>query len=281
MSNISKGVKWMYFICPICNEKLLNVGNSLKCKNSHCFDFSKSGYVNLLRTKSKAKIHGDDKVMVQSRKRFLDGGYYSPLRKSVSDLAVKYTPENATILDCGCGECYYSAEIYKRLCAEKGKPSYLGIDVSKDAVDAGMKRCKSLNLAVASVFNIPVKKNSIDLLVTLFAPFCGDECQRVIKKNGVLIMAIPLENHLWELKKAVYDKPYKNQVESFEITGFELVEEMEITDWLKLSENQTIKDLFSMTPYYYKTSRTDFKKLDNINYLDTQIEFGILVYIKK
>ncbi|NLZ45510.1 MAG: methyltransferase domain-containing protein [Clostridiales bacterium] len=273
-------VNRVYFICPICNERLYKESNSIKCKNSHSFDYSKSGYVNLLKTKGRAKIHGDGKVMIKSRKRFLDGGYYQSLQNMVSEFVVKYLPENGTVLDCGCGEGYYSAEISRRLCEKKSHFSYYGIDISKDAVNAGMKRCKHLDLAVASVFNIPVEEKSVDLLLTIFAPFCADECRRVIKDNGYLIMVIPLENHLWGLKCAVYDNPYRNQVESLGIAGFELVEKAEIIDWITLESNETVKDLFSMTPYYYKTSRSDFKKLDSIRHLETEIEFGILVYKK-
>ena len=41
-----------------------------------------------------------------------------------------------------------------------------------------------------------------------------------------------------------------------------------------------IKNLFLMTPYYYKTSAEDQKKLENLNELITETEFLILVYKK-
>ena len=63
------------FCCPVCGKTLICKENSLVCENNHCFDKSKSGYVNLLLSQGK-KGHGDDKLMVQARQSFLDKGYY-------------------------------------------------------------------------------------------------------------------------------------------------------------------------------------------------------------
>lgn len=39
--------------------------------------------------------------------------------------------------------------------------------------------------------------------------------------------------------------------------------------------NEDIMNLFRMTPYYYKTGKADQDKLNGINSLETEIEFGI------
>lgn len=267
------------FLCPVCNNPLALVENTYKCKNNHCFDRSKKGYVNLLSCKG-GKLHGDDKTMVNARTRFLDGGFYEDFRDEVCKMVVKYSPEGCKIIDCGCGECYYTAEIFRQLELEGKRPEIMGIDISKDAISAGFRRCKGLSLAVGSVFHLPCKSENFDILVTLFSPFCKEEYTRVLKKGGHLIMAIPLENHLWELKCEIYEKPYKNQVGSFEIEGFELVEKSEIKNRISLTSNQQVLDLFSMTPYYYKTSHEDREKLNTVDRLEVQTEFMVLVYKK-
>ena len=58
-----------------------------------------------------------------------------------------------------------------------------GIDVSRDAVHAATLRDKSLRLAVASIFDLPVPSESIDVLINLFAPYDGKEFSRVLKKT--------------------------------------------------------------------------------------------------
>jgi 23S rRNA (guanine745-N1)-methyltransferase len=40
-------------------------------------------------------------------------------------------------------------------------------------------------------------------------------------------------------------------------------------------------NLFRMTPYFYKTGRDDQQKIENLDYLETETEFGISVYRKK
>ena len=81
---------------------------------------------------------------------------------------------------------------------------------------------------MASIFHIPVQEQSCDIIVNVFAPFCREEFIRILKPGGVYIQIIPLEEHLWELKQVVYDKPYKNAVQEFFIDGFELVKSSEI-----------------------------------------------------
>ena len=63
-------------ICPICKEKLQIVNNSYKCINNHSFDISKSGYTNLLISKTNS---GDNQEMVNARFVFLNKGYYKNL----------------------------------------------------------------------------------------------------------------------------------------------------------------------------------------------------------
>ena len=65
----------MMFICPVCREAFQRYGNSYKCRNGHCFDIAKQGYVNLL-TGSKGGNHGDNRLMTSARRAFLNKGYY-------------------------------------------------------------------------------------------------------------------------------------------------------------------------------------------------------------
>ena len=128
------------FICPVCNRDLFQDGKSLKCTLGHCFDISKFGYVNLLMSsKSSAKHHGDDRLMVRARRDFLDKGYYSFLCEKLCEICNK-SPDNSVILDAGCGECYYSSAVLKSMNAKCKEPLMLGVDISKDALEFAFKR---------------------------------------------------------------------------------------------------------------------------------------------
>lgn len=267
------------FCCPVCKEELNLDGRTYKCINNHCFDCAKQGYVNLLQSnKSKSKRHGDDKLMIEARTRFLNTNFYKPLCDLMCELLKKYVPQNASVLDAGCGDCYYTEKIEKALAYKNA--SIAGVDISKSALIAAAKRSKSINLAVASAFSLPVGDLSCDAVLNVFSPFAPKEYARVLKSGGVLLRVIPLENHLFSLKKAIYDNPLKNPEESTEIDGFTLAESQELKYSIELKSNEQIESLFKMTPYYYKTSRTDQQKVEKLSTLQTEIEFCVLVYKK-
>lgn len=267
------------FVCPVCRKALFREGGSLFCENRHCYDISKRGYVNLLMSQaSSASRHGDSREMVASRSNFLDLGHYAPLCDAVTSEVLSAAKDGMFILDVGCGECYYTAKI--KAAAEKYRPVVCGIDISKDALAAGSKRDKSINLAVASAFDIPVSNGCADVIINLFAPHKESEFCRILKTGGTLIRVFPLARHLWELKCAVYDTPYENEIGSTDIDGFEKISEKELKYKIHLDKNEDIRSLFSMTPYSYKTSAEDEKKLDALNALTTGVEFAVITYKK-
>lgn len=273
------GKNMLKFCCPVCKEELNLDGRTYKCINNHCFDCAKQGYVNLLQSnKSKSKRHGDDKLMIEARTRFLNTNFYKPLCDLMCELLKKYVPQNASVLDAGCGDCYYTEKIEKALADRNA--SVVGVDISKSALIAAAKRSKRINLAVASVFSLPVGDLSCDAVLNVFSPFAPEEYARVLKSGGVLLRVIPLENHLFSLKKAIYDNPLKNPEENTEIDGFTLAESQELKYSIELKSNEQIESLFKMTPYYYKTSRTDQQKVEKLSTLQTEIEFCVLVYKK-
>ena len=266
------------FICPVCGKELVQSDRSLKCSDGHCFDISKKGTVNLLV--SNKSNHGDDKRMVNARRAFMDKGYYEPLHRKISETAVQYASQDCTLLDCGCGECSYTADISRHFSAAGLNADIIGIDVSKNAINAGASLHTGIRLAVASVFAIPLPENSCDIVLALFSPFSGNEYLRVLKDGGYYITAFPLENHLFELKQAVYDKPYRNKVSDLGVAGFELAEYSECRFKADISSNEDIIALFEMTPYCYKTSKSDREKLDSLEKLTVTAEFGVAVYRK-
>ncbi|MBR5485569.1 MAG: methyltransferase domain-containing protein [Oscillospiraceae bacterium] len=270
-----------HFVCPVCGEKLIKYEKSLVCSKKHSFDISKEGYVNLfIPKKNSSGNHGDDKLMVRARRDFLNKGYYSPLMQQVCDFVCRYTKSGDVVLDAGCGECWYTSNIQQALETAEIQADIIGVDISKNALAAGAKRNKKLQLAVASVFNIPVENESCQILLNLFAPYSKEETLRVLKKDGIMILVIPLENHLWGLKKAVYPKPYKNEVKSWELDGFTMLEKQEIRSIIHLPCSEDIKNLFAMTPYYYKTGADDQKRLESLTELDTETEFAVIAYRK-
>ncbi len=265
------------FICPVCKEQLNIIDKSYICPNRHTFDISKDGYVNLLMSQqSSLKRHGDDKLMVRARRDFLENGFYEPLQKALCNIVSESVNQKGIIADIGCGEGYYTGAV-----ACSGEYSISGIDISKDALKFASKSLKNCEFAVASAFTLPYADNSVDCVLNVFAPSAYGEFSRVLKDDGVLVKAVPLCDHLWELKCALYDVPYKNKPEKRDEELFKLVSTKELKYKITLTCNDDIMNLFRMTPYYYKTGREETQKLTSLNELEVTVHFGVELYEKR
>lgn len=266
------------FVCPVCKNSLIEQENKFYCEKNHCFDKAKQGYVNLLMSQqSSQKRHGDDKLMVKSRRDFLSKGYYSVLCDEICNSINKIKNQDCLLVDVGCGEGYYTSLIK----SECNIPRVYGIDISKNALQYAAKADKSIKFAVASAFQLPFNDNCADILLNIFAPCAYPEFRRILKDNGFLVKVVPLSEHLWELKKAIYNNPYKNKPEIKNDELFTLVESKELKYQITLEDKEDIYNLFTMTPYYYKTSKDDTEKLLELKSLTTTVHFSIEIYTKK
>ncbi len=268
------------FICPVCRTGLLKNEKTYICQNGHSFDIAKKGYVNLLMSQG-GKQHGDDKTMISARADFLNRGFYDMLAGKICKCVSLYAEGGARVLDAGCGECKYTADILEYLKREEKSADVIGIDISKEALAFAKRRTSELQLAVASTADMPVESGTVDVLVNIFAPFSAEEFLRVLKPDGVIIRAYPLARHLWELKELIYDVPYENPETDMEENGFEVVARHEVKYKMEFSSNEEVISLFKMTPYFYRTGEADKKKLEAAKSLICSAEFGIVIYKKK
>lgn len=218
---------------------------------------------------------GDSSAMCQSRTRFLQSGYYAPLRQAVADQVVALRPKS--VLDAGCGEGYYTAHVRQAL---PKSTAMAGIDLSRYALRHAGRTCPDVHFAVASLFHLPVADASCDLVLHLFAPMCAEEFARVLQKDGYLLTVTPAPRHLWGLKQALYENPYENPEAVRELEGFTFVQETVVEDCIFLPNAQHIADLFTMTPYVWKTSKQAQERLFALPNLTTEIAFQLHLYRK-
>lgn len=259
--------------CPVCGKQLLKEDRCYKCSESHQFDIAKQGYINLLQSQvSKSKQHGDEKEMVRARQEFLEKGYYGIFRETLGNLL--NLDEGSVLVDAGCGEGYYAE-------AFSDKHQVFGIDISKDAVVKAAKRNKNIKTAVASTYSFPILSECVDLVYSVFAPYSIDEIYRVLKQGAYFIETFPLEQHLYEMKEVLYEKPYPNQEIIKEYDGFDCVDVRRVEDIADLENQVDIQNLFKMTPYYHRTPDHGIRALSELERLRTQIGFGFAVYKKR
>jgi 23S rRNA (guanine745-N1)-methyltransferase len=247
-------------------------GRTVRCNNNHCFDLAKEGYLNLLLShQRKSKNPGDDRAMIQARRRFFDSGAYNPLiesiQRSVSDL-----PPHSAILDCGCGEGHF-------LGALDGER--YGVDVSKDAVRCAAKRYKDVSWIVANgMRELPFADHSMDCILSVLAPRNTEEFARILKPDGRLILGVPGPNHLIELRKALHsaagdfeekaDEAAAKCVPLFTETARDHVA-YEIT-----LNSSRIADLIQMTPIFWNSSPEAKAEVQQLDALETTIRLVLL-----
>ena len=270
------------FTCPICAQPLVREGSSYRCPRRHSYDISREGYVHLLPANRKNSANpGDDKDMIAARTLFLDGGWYAPLRETLSRLAVELTPAAPALLDAGCGEGYYTEGIFAALDNAGRSPAVAGIDLSKFGLKRAARRAPGAEFAVASVYHLPVADGSIDLLVDCFAPLALEEYRRVLKPGGAFLYVTPAAGHLMELKTVLYENPYPNQEEAVPYEGFDYVDIVPVTAVMPIRDNRALMALFRMTPYAWKTPREGVERLASLEELDVTMDFRIHVFKKR
>lgn len=259
-------------ICPKCKTALYRESNSFVCKEHHTFDIAKRGYCNLLL--GNRKTTGDDGDMVKARTKFLYNAYYEPLRSRIIEIIDSIQPK--TMIDAGCGEGYYTNEIKKAL----PNTNIIGIDLSKTAVDEACKGKTSVQYVVSSVFDMPIKSDNVDLVISIFAPIKEQENYRILKQNGYFLKVEPGPKHLYQLKQVLYADVYENEEQAVIYENFQLVKE-ELLDYeITIPLKEDIKALFQMTPYYWKTAKEASDRLYALDSLSTRVQFHIELYKK-
>ena len=270
-----------FFLCPICKNGFSLTNNTLKCSKGHCFDISSSGYVNLLKPgKMNNAKAGDSKEMIRARTSFFESGAYSKIKDTICDICSELG--GSLIVDAGCGEGYYTEGIALSL----KNATVIGFDMSKFGCEHGSKHAKKHGVenalyAVSSIFEMPIADCSADIIVNMFAPVADKEFSRVLSPNGYLIVGSAGISHLDGLKAKIYDISYPNEEKFLEYEDFELITTKRLKYSVKITGNDTIYSLFTMTPYFHRTSLADKEKLKEVSEIHTTIEVNFTIYKKK
>ena len=204
----------------------------------------------------------------------------------------KFSP--VCILEVGCGEGYYLGRLNghldrltgpgsrekigaSQLCLAGGADStrlawyacgsppifsqlpdqfrYFGMDISKEAVKLAAKQYKGIGFFAADVKRkILMADHSVRVLLNIFAPRDAAEFDRVVAKQGLLLMVIPSPRHLANLRSelgllAIEANKRERVIENFG-GAFKLVDERTIEYDMQLSSEE-LRDLITMTPNYW------------------------------
>lgn len=190
----------MKLLCTVrgCRQPLRAMERHLSCPAGHTFDVARSGYVNLLQPQDRrSRAPGDSPEAVAARRRFLDRGLEAPLVSALVELLPLGHGES--LLDVGCGEGHHLAAFrstYGAACH--------GVDISVAAIELAARRHPGCTWVVANADRfLPFPDVSFRAITTITSRLPAGELQRVLAPGGRLLVAVPAEDDLAELRAAV------------------------------------------------------------------------------
>lgn len=164
-----------------------------------------------------------------------EGNYTRPHKKEIIKNAVLKEGDN--ILDVACGNGYLLGELCKKV-----RVNAFGVDISENMIAAARERYPGCTFAVSPCTPLGFENGSMDL-ITVSCAFhhfetpqaFANECMRVLKKNGKVLIAEPFFSRIvrWLANTVVFPfsktgdvRVYsKKELETFfEMAGFTDIE---------------------------------------------------------
>ena len=184
-------------LCTVrgCGEPLSRDGRRLVCPRKHSFDVARSGYVNLLQPQDRrSRTPGDSKEAVTARRRFLQRGFADALVTGIAELV-----NDGPVLDVGCGEGHHLAAFQSR----RGGEAH-GLDISLAAIDLAARTYRNCRFVIANADGfLPYADRSFATVTSITARINSPEFRRVVRDDGLLLVAVAAPDDLIELRRAV------------------------------------------------------------------------------
>lgn len=266
-------------LCPVraCGEPLTREARAFRCPRGHSFDRARSGYCNLLQPQDrKSKQPGDPKEAVLARRRFLEAGHGDFLASALLETfdALPLAPHPA-VLDVGCGEGFFLGTL-----AGHREIEGHGIDLSVPAIDLAARRRPGLSWFVVNADrSLPYADASFDLALSLTARRNAPELRRVLKPAGRLLVAVPGEDDLIELREAVLGEGIRrDRVPAVvaELAGhFDLEARLPLRQTTRL-DAAALRDLLAST--YRGARQSERRRAGELEALDITSSLDLLIF---
>ena len=261
-----------------CGRPLELGASAASCAAGHAFDRAREGYWNLLQPQDRrAARPGDRAEAVEARRRWLARGLASGL---VAELARRVDalglPAGAAAVDLGCGE----GTITTQVLGGRGLEA-CGVDLSTHAIRLACRGGGGILWIVANADReLPFADASVDLALSLFGRRPARELRRVVAPGGTLVVAVPAEDDLIELRAAALGEAERRDRVGGAVAelsgGFELRAR---ATWRHVAahDRAALDDALAMT--YRGARRSERTRLGDALGLDVTLAAEILVLV--
>jgi 23S rRNA (guanine745-N1)-methyltransferase len=230
-----------------CGQPLAPRDRAYVCGRGHAYDIARSGYVNLLQPQDRRSRHpGDPRAVAAARARLLDAGVGHGVLDRAATAAARWLahPHDVAVdLGAGVGDGLAAAT--------RGSAAGVGIEISTAAAEMAARRFPRLTWVVANADRrLPLLDGSAQFILSLHARRNPMECARVLSPHGALLVAVPAEDDLAELRAVVMGQATSrvraDAVVEAHVPWFRLLERTSVRERVHL-DGEALRDLLLVT----------------------------------
>jgi 23S rRNA (guanine745-N1)-methyltransferase len=154
-----------------------------------------------------------------------------------------------------------------------------GIDLSTDAIDLAARRWPEVSWFVVNADRVlPYADASFDLVLSLTARRNAQEFHRALRPEGRLIVAVPGEDDLIELREAVLGEGLRRDRVPAALADFAPYFELESRQTLRRRERlsaESVRDVLAST--YRGARERERQRLSGLGALEVTLSYELLV----
>lgn len=263
-----------------CGEALRREAARWICPRNHSFDQHRSGSLNLLQPQDRRSKHpGDSREAAQARRRLASLGHadsvFGAFRHVIESRALE---DSAALLDVGCGE----GAFLRSIGAVSGLDRH-GVDISAPSIELAAKSSPDVSFIVANADRfLPYADASFDFVASLDARVNAPEFERVLKPDGLILVAVPAPDDLIELRERVLggkvEKSRASRIEDELGKSFTLLDRTTIRDQ-KLFESGALRDLLTAT--YRGFRQSERAAVESLGAMTVTLSHEVLAFEKR
>ena len=240
-------------------------------------DPHRSRSLNLLQAQDRRSRHpGDSREAAQARRRLTGIGHADAVYRAFGHvLGSRSDGRPATLLDVGCGEGGY----LRHVAGIPGLERH-GVDISAPSIEMAAKASPDVLFVVANADRLlPYADQAFDFVTSIDSRVNAGEFERVLRKDGLILVAVPGPDDLIELREVVLggkvEKSRAPRVEEELGKSLRLADRTTIRD-SRTFEPSVLRDLLTVT--YRGFRQSEREAVESLGAMDVTLSHEVLAF---